>query len=78
MSKLSKKQFMKKYEYSPSRYQRRMKLLKETHIFKDAYERVTGQEVWINTELYDMFLSYMAHNRGRTRKTSPEEFIQTH
>ena len=32
-----------------------MSELKNTAIFSAAYERVTGQEVWINTELYDKF-----------------------
>ncbi|WP_265162084.1 hypothetical protein [Enterococcus faecium] len=35
-----------------------MSELKNTAIFSAAYERVTGQEVWINTELYDKFLSF--------------------
>lgn len=68
---------MEKYHCSPSTYQQRMKVLKETNIFREAYERVTGQEVWINTELYDKFLSYLAHNRNRTRKTKPEEFLKS-
>ncbi|MGO3609918.1 MAG: hypothetical protein ACTIOL_09265 [Enterococcus sp.] len=75
MAKLSKKQFMEKYGYSRSTYQRRMTMLKATPIFCDAYEMVTKKEVTIDTELYDKFRSYLAHNRLRTRKTSPEQFL---
>ncbi|MGK0551936.1 hypothetical protein ACSFB8_07590 [Enterococcus faecalis] len=75
-NKLRKKEFMEKYEYSPSTYQKRMALLRNTPIFREAYERVTSQEVWINIDIYDKFLSYLAHNRGRTRKVTPEEYLK--
>lgn len=69
---------MAKYGYSKSTYQRRMKELKNTEIFNRAYERVTGQEIWINTELYEKFLSYKSFNRNRTRKVSPKDFLEKH
>lgn len=78
MAKLSKKDFIKKYKYSLSTYQSRMSELKKTDIFSAAYERVTGKEVWINTELYDKFLSYKAYNRLRTRKVKPKDFLDNH
>lgn len=78
MTKLKKQDFVKKYNYSPSTYQRLMSELKNTEIFSAAYERVTGQEVWINTELYDKFLSFKSYNRLRTRKVTPKEFIEKH
>lgn len=76
MCKLSKKEFMEKYNYAPSTYQRRMKVLKNTEIFRDAYEVITAKEISINIEIYEDFRSFLAYNRNRTRKISPKEFLK--
>ncbi|WP_165006063.1 MULTISPECIES: hypothetical protein [unclassified Enterococcus] len=76
MKKMRKKEFMKAYNYSASTYQRRMSELKSTPLFCRAYERVTGQEIWSDTKLCDIFLSFKAYNKIRTRKISPQKFIE--
>lgn len=76
MGRLTKKEFMKKYNYSPSTYQRRMAKLKGMPIFCEAYKRSTAKEVWIDIELYEKFLDFLAYNRLLTQKISPEKFLK--
>lgn len=73
---ISKQEFMAKYGYSKSKYQRRMSRLKDTAIFCEAYIRPSRQEVRINVELYEKYLKYLDYNRLLTRKVSPEEFMK--
>lgn len=75
---LSKNEFLEKYKYSESTYQRRMSKLKNTEIFCDAYIRPTSREVRIDVELYEQFLRYESCNRILTRKVSPATFLAEH
>lgn len=73
---ISKKDFMQKYGYSKSTWQRRMAELKTTPIFNKAYIAVTSQDIWIDEELYQKFMAYKSANRLRKRKIKPAEFLK--
>ena len=56
---------------------RRMKELKETPFFADAYQEVTTNEVYIDTNLYDEYIKWRSHNRRKgTKYIEPLDWLK--
>ena len=60
---LRKKDFVKKYKYSPSVYQARMKEFKVSR-FSEGYVEVTTHETWIIEEYFQQFLIWKSKQRN--------------
>ncbi|ATP34746.1 hypothetical protein [Ligilactobacillus salivarius] len=60
---LRKKDFVKKYKYSPSVYQARMKEFKVSR-FSEGYVEVTTHEIWIIEEYFQQFLIWKSKQRN--------------
>lgn len=82
MSLMKKCDFMAKYgprdtPMSPATYHRRMKVLKETPFFNEAYQEVTSNEVYIDTNLYEEYIKWRSHNRRKgTKYIEPLEWLK--
>lgn len=78
---LKKCDFLERYgprdtPMSPATYHRRMKELKETPFFNEAYHEVTSNEVYIDSELYDEYIRWRSHNRRKgTKYIEPYEWL---
>ena len=79
---LKKSEFLKRYgprdtPMSQMTYHRRMKELKETPFFSDAYQEVTSNEIYIDTEMYDEYIRWRSHNRRKgTKYIEPLEWLK--
>ena len=79
---LKKSEFLKRYgprdtPMSPATYHRRMKVLKETPFFNEAYQEVTTNEVYIDTDIYDEYIRWRSHNRRKgTKYIEPLEWLK--
>lgn len=65
---LNKNDFKKKYKYSESTYQRRMKLFKKNPKYEDGYIAPTKNEIWIKPEIFDEFLKDLSLKRSNYQK----------
>lgn len=75
MAILSKQEFVDKYRMSATTYHRRMKKLRETECFNMAYSAVTNKEIIIDTDLYDQWRMWYAHNKNAARPIKPRDWL---
>lgn len=81
MSLMKKCDFMAKYgpkntPMSESTYYNRMKELKSTPFFNEAYQALTSSEVYIDSELYEEYIKWKSHNRRKgTRYIEPLDWL---
>lgn len=79
---LKKAEFMRRYgprdtPMSTMTYYRRMKDLKATPFFNEAYREVTTNEVYIDTDIYDEYVRWKSHNnRKGTKYIEPLEWLK--
>ena len=72
---LSKKEFVDKYGYSDSTFNRRKEECLETQ-YRDAFIQPSKYELWIDEDIYKEFLIYKSKNRVKAKVEAARNAVE--
>lgn len=72
---LSKKEFVDKYGYSDSTFNRRKEECLETQ-YRDAFIQPSKYELWIDEDIYQEFLIYKSKNRFKAKVEATKNAVE--
>lgn len=72
---LSKKEFVDKYGYSNSTFNRRKEECLKTQ-YRDAFIQPSKYELWIDEDIYQEFLIYKSKNRFKAKVEAAKNAVE--